>query len=64
MKLSRVTGFYPSMIFIALVYNNGDWNELISDWHVSLHACICKINSFMFNAYFSLQGYNLGKVGL
>ena len=41
-----LTGFYPSMVFIALVYNSGNQNVVINDWYVQ-------------NAYLSLLGYYL-----
>ena len=28
-----LTGFYPSMVFVPLVYNSGDQNVLINDWY-------------------------------
>ena len=33
-----LTGFYPSMVFIPLVYNNSDQNMLINDWYACLHV--------------------------
>ena len=35
-----LTGFYPSMVFITLVYNSGDKNVcyIINDWYTCLHV--------------------------
>ena len=32
-----LTGFYPNMIFIALIYNSRDQNVLINGWYARLH---------------------------
>ena len=29
-----LTGFYPSMVFVELVYRSGNQNVLINDWYV------------------------------
>ena len=33
-----LTGFYPSMVFIAYVYNSGDHSVLINDLYACLHV--------------------------
>ena len=45
------------MVFIPLLYNNGDQNVLINDWY----ACLQVLNKQLtvWNAYLSLLGYNL-----
>ena len=52
-----LTGSYPSMVFIALVYNSGNQNLLINDWYwyVCLHVLSKQL--YVWNAYLSLLGY-------
>ena len=45
------------MVFIPLVYNSSDQNVLINDWHACLQVLSKQLT--MWNAYFSLLGYNL-----
>ena len=52
-----LTGFYPSMVFIPLVYNRGDQNVLINDWYACLQVLSKQLN--VWNAYLNLLGYNL-----
>ena len=52
-----LTGFYPSMVFIPLVYNSGDQNVLINDWYACLQVLSKQLT--VWNAYLSLLGYNL-----
>ena len=54
-----LTGFHPSMIYIALVYNSGDQNVLINDWYACIHVQVLSKQLCVWNAYLSLLGYNL-----
>ena len=45
------------MVFILLVYNNGDQNVLINDWYACLQ--VPSIQFSVWNAYLSLLDYNL-----
>ena len=54
-----LTGSYPNMVFIALVYNrtSGDQNVLINDWYACLHVLSKQL--YVWSAYLSLLDYNL-----
>ena len=47
-----LTGFYPSMVFIVLIYNSGNQNVLINDWYAWLQVISKQL--YVWNAYLSL----------
>ena len=55
--MGGLTGFYPSIIFIPLVYNSCDQKVLINDWYACLQVLSKQLT--VWNAYLSLLGYNL-----
>ena len=60
--LVGLSGFYPSMVFIGLVYNSGNRNMLLNDWYACLQVLSKQL--YVWNAYLSLPSYNLVIAGL
>ena len=52
-----LTGFYPSMVVIPLLYNSGDQNVSINDCYVCLQVLSKQLA--VWNVYLSLLGYSL-----
>ena len=57
-----LTGFYPNMGFIVLVYNSGNQKVLINDCYACLQVLSKQL--YVWNAYLSLLDYNLVIAGL
>ena len=55
-------GFYPSMVFIVLVYNSGNQIVLMNDWYACLQVLSKQL--YVWSVYLSLLGYNLVIAGL
>ena len=47
-------GFYPSMVFIVLVYNSGNQIALINDWY----ACLQVLSKQLYVLLYSLDMHN------
>ena len=47
-------GFYPSMVFIVLVYNSGNQIVLMNDWY----ACLQVLSKQLYVLLYSLDMHN------